>query len=555
MTNLALALSDLGRATGEIEPALQAVGVAQAASSCATAVPSHALRALTTWGRLAAEANDWRRAAGAFGRAMGLLPMAVPRNLTRLDLEHQLQDIAHLVGDAVAAAIEIGEPESAMEYLEQGRAVLLTYAFDSRLEVPELREQDPELADEWERLRDQIDGVTSLAEAGLHPEQRFRVLEKYNDLIARIRTIPGMERFMAPASIAELRTAAMDGPIINLNVSEYRCDALILTPAKMQVVPLPEIKKSILESRVSGFLKAIRQIEDEAATSDDRRDAEAEIHKILAWLWDGTVSPIMDALGYIAAPSADQAWPHIWWSPTDLFSFLPLHAAGHHREDHRTTLDRVISSYTPSIRALGHVRQRPAAGSAPLRLLSVGLPDVPGVPPLPGAEVEAQRVADLTGGEQPLTSARANRGAVLTALHWATWTHLACHTRLDLSTPSASGLLLRDGLLSVTELSELNLDRAELAYLSACSTARGDRRLVNESIHIASAFQIAGYRDVIATLWTVLDETSTDIADGFYRALLAEEKPAKALHLAVRRMREEYPNFSSVWAAYIHVGA
>ncbi|MFG2222325.1 hypothetical protein [Streptomyces sp. NPDC048644] len=57
------------------------------------------------------------------------------------------------------------------------------------------------------------------------------------------------------------------------------------------------------------------------------------------------------------------------WIPGGPLSLLPVHAAGHHGfgaagRERRTVLDRVVSSCTPTVRALGHARERAAARSA-----------------------------------------------------------------------------------------------------------------------------------------------------------------------------------------------
>jgi len=52
----------------------------------------------------------------------------------------------------------------------------------------------------------------------------------------------------------------------------------------------------------------------------------------------------------------------------------------------------------------------------------------------------------------------------------------------------------------VAAISRLRLPGV-LAYLSACSTAVTGPELADESVHIVSAFQLAGYQHVIGTLW------------------------------------------------------
>lgn len=102
------------------------------------------------------------------------------------------------------------------------------------------------------------------------------------------------------------------------------------------------------------------------------------------------------------------------------------------------------------------------------------------------------------------------------------------------------------------------MDDAGLAFLSACSTARPGGRLADEAIHLASAFQLAGYRHVIATLWPIGDRPAVDIAAHIYTALTTtgESDVAGAVHAAVRRMRRRWGRDTpSVWASHIHAGA
>lgn len=82
-----------------------------------------------------------------------------------------------------------------------------------------------------------------------------------------------------------------------------------------------------------------------------------------------------------------------------------------------------------------------------------------------------------------------------------------------------------------------------LVYLSACS--KGEIRaekLVDEIIHLVSAYQLAGFRHVVGTLWEVLDEYCVDMAKAFYEYLRGHDKTdfavAKALHTAVRAIRD-----------------
>jgi CHAT domain-containing protein len=112
----------------------------------------------------------------------------------------------------------------------------------------------------------------------------------------------------------------------------------------------------------------------------------------------------------------------------------------------------------------------------------------------------------------------------------------------------------------VLDVASLRLTGAELAFLSACQTAVGSVHLLDESIHIAGALQLAGYRQVIATLWTIADQPAAHIANRVYELasdgdLLDLTRIARALHQVTCELRDAYPDNPARWASYVHTGS
>jgi CHAT domain-containing protein len=192
-------------------------------------------------------------------------------------------------------------------------------------------------------------------------------------------------------------------------------------------------------------------------------------------------------------------------------------------------------------------------------VVAVAMPHTLGAFALPAAEAEAALLKQRFPGQTSvLTGPGATRQAVLAALPGARWAHFACHGSSDLADPSASHLLLADHEerpLTVVEVARLRLDDAELAFLSACSTARPGARLADEAIHLASAFQLAGYRHVIGTLWPIGDRHAVDVAADVYTAIAATGDVAGSVHTVTRRLRNRWIDDPSIWASHIHVGA
>lgn len=256
----------------------------------------------------------------------------------------------------------------------------------------------------------------------------------------------------------------------------------------------------------------------------------------------------------------------IWWCPTGPLSLLPLHAAGYHAKPPaagtppRTVLDRVISSYTPTLGALADAR-RAAGGpdSATDKLLFVGVADTPGLWSLPGARDERDLVAErLRGHCDVLWGADATEAAVRAALPSHRWVHFSCHGQQDLTAPSMGGLRLWDGTLTVAALGAQRRS-GEFAFLAACQTATGGATLPNEAISLAAAIHYAGYRHVVATLWSTNDFAAAEVTRLVYGDLavsgrLAPARSAAALHAAVRHLRDTDRTRPSWWIPFIHIG-
>jgi hypothetical protein len=536
-------------------------------------------------------AADWTEAAHGFEVAVELLPQITPAHLRRAHRIDQLAGFAGLAADAAAAMLYHGDPGRAVELLEQGRGVLLGQALDVHAGLDALRRLHPELADRFAWLRDERDpdehppAVLSPAEYGLpeplvlrsHAAQRRHALAgEWDDLIARIRSRPGFSRFLSPPSRADLLAHATDGSIVILNVSQIRSDALVLSPAGLRTVHLPDAGPAAVVHAVETFLGAVAAADAPgAAASGAYTAADAEISAVLRWLWDAVTGPVLDALGHRARPALGEPWPRLWWSPTGLLSLLPLHAAGYHAERGSphppTVLDRVVSSYTPTVRALAHARSRLAtpAGSASAeagaRVLVVSMPQTPGLPDgeLPGAAAETHVLERLFPQATVLSGPAARRDAVVAALHDHRWVHFACHSRTDPHGLADSDLILHDHdarPFTVADIARLDLRGAQFAFLSACDTARADLRLPDEAVHISSAFLLAGFGSVVGTLWSIDDDTAVQITRSVYTAM-AHGGPqdsgaaAVALHRATLRARSQHPDSPSLWAAHIHVGA
>ncbi|WP_170322891.1 CHAT domain-containing tetratricopeptide repeat protein [Acrocarpospora macrocephala] len=577
LVTLGIALTTLYEQTADTHALAEArAALAEAAAS----VEARTLVRITAGeelGKAALTGGDAEAALSAFEDTIALMGRSTSRRLSRPDREHNLGEVAGLGAKAASAAVQAGRPERAVELLEQVRGVLLAEAMDARGDLRELHTREPGLAARFVRLRDEMEAAdhsnvwgkpAETRIVGTGPaaqriaEDRRRLAREWESLLGEIRLRPGFSGFLLPPPIEELRRQAADGPVVVVNVSRFRCDALILaTGTAVRVVELRGITYDSVIEQANRFVVATN-----AAGSGplrQRRANQQEIHAVLGWLWDEVAAPILQDLGLTGPPEQGQSWPRLWWCPVGEMTFLPLHAAGHHSHRPQTVLDRVISSYTPTIRALRYARDH-ASDSSPTQALIVALPDTPFAPALPGAHTEATLLARLLPGARTVTGAQATRDAVEAMLPEHSIVHLACHALSDWVTPAASRLLLHDHAtnpFTVAAISRIRLSHAVLAYLSACSTTAGNQRLADEAMHITAAFQLAGYQHVIGTLWPINDAAAVRIAADFYTYLTEEgqaaprtERAARALHHATRQLREDSTDSPDLWAAHIHAG-
>jgi hypothetical protein len=513
-----------------------------------------------------------------------LLPQLGLRDVDRADRERRVSAAHRLPATAAAVAIAAGRPEHAVELLEQTRGVVFAGTLDTREDTDELRRAAPDLLPRFQQIREEINAadheitLPALSEhsdaTGRHPRElaarRAALGGQWDQLLQEIRQRPGLAEFQQPMAIADLARHAGRDQVVYIVADEVHSHALIVRDEPDAPVTPVDLPAAVTRATVLSQARELRAAQSVAAgrgqTALARRNAQRRMLAVLAWTWDNITEPVLRALGHTGPPNADETWPRVWWCPVGVVTLLPLHAAGHHGPSPGadTVLDRVISSYTPTIRALAHARRgSPGEESA----LVVAVPDAPGCAPLDGAAREAALVREFIPGAAVLPAAggTVGRGDVLEALRRHGIVHLACHGHASLGDPSASRLLLHDhqsAPLTLHAITRLNLRQARLAYLSACSTTDAGQRQADEATHLTAAFQLAGYRSIIGTLWPINDQAALDVARDFYAGITAEgTRPpdpglaALALHHAVRNLRIAAPLLPSRWAAYIHSGA
>lgn len=534
------------------------------------------LLAAQAWGGLAHVVGREVEAADGYAAAVRLLPELAWHGLDRATREGHLARQRGLATDAGAIAVKAGRVETAVEVLEQGRSVLWNQVLRLRSDLDTLAIRRPDLATEMNSVRKALDAPlrtpsTDVLDFGAqgtrHAEERRHLARRWDELLAEVRTMPSFENFLAPTPFATLATAATDGPVVVVNASVLDCHALILTaglnPA-VQVVHLPDLTRSAVVSEVTRYRSVMTRLSTPGYAHRHQDEDNHTLSEVLDWLWTAVTQPILDSLtasGCLSSVSGSCPSTRLWWCATGPLAQLPLHAAGKGGDARSTVAAHVVSSYTPTISAL--VRARRPRTTERVRSLAVGVPDAPGLPRLPGVAPELAELARHTARAErtrQLTGPDATHRAVLAALADFDWVHFACHGFQRPGDPSTSAFALADRALTVVDLAGLDLDHADLAFLSACQTATGDTRLLDEAVHLAAAMQLVGFRHVIATLWPVSDVAARRVARSVYAELTDTGTPssaqaAVALHHAVTELRFRFPEHPLMWAPFVHFGA
>jgi tetratricopeptide (TPR) repeat protein len=531
-------------------------------------------RAALRAGRLAASVDPGRNEAlDGFAQAIDLVDQVVWRGLSRLDAERLLREFSGAASDAAACAIARGGrdnagggPEQALELLERGRGILLGQSLDTRAAYDTLRAEHPGLAQRFATVQQALERpelTRSLSEphpttAAMADGERFVALAREREeILAAIQKLPGYGGFPRADPVDGPKAAAA-GPVVVVNVSRYRCDALAVTAAGVELIELPRLTADGTARVADGFLKLVRRIRVVSELSPaERRRLESRLREILAWLWDTIAKPVLDHLGL--GRRAGQ-WPRLWWCPTGRLALLPLHCAQRYDPALLTddgVMDRVAASYTPTLRALVSGRIRLSPDTAADGLLAVAMAQTPGKPSLPGTAAELKAVGATLTPADTLAAERATKHAVISRLREHRWLHYIGHSAQNLQDPGGGALFLQDGPLTMREIAAIHLEHAEFAFLSSCESTLGTTVLPDEMLHLAGALGMAGYRHVIATSWSIRDDMAPRVAGEIYRRLTEggvfdPAEAGTALHRTLRQIMATQPLLVS--AAYSHTG-
>ncbi len=454
--------------------------------------------------------------AEAYAYLMSAAPAAVAVRYDPEERDRVLatwQSAAEEAGYWLAEAGQLGEAAIA---LEAGRAVSLSEILGRErpgLEAALLQAGRPDLAERYRLALAEYQGAKGTQ----------RAWARYETVVREIADVTGLAPPGAEPTLADLRTAASEGPVVYLASATRGGYAIIIWATGDPVcLKLPPLTRAEIPARLSSLT--------------DTADS-ASVAAVLSWLWNAGI----DRLSRELPPGA-----LVTIIPVGLLSLLPVHAAGGPAApgqppgDWTYLADKVTVRYAPNARTLLRAEARASAlEPEALSLLAVAAPDG-----IPGRRLwfssrEVARISELWPPPARVTTiGDGDHGAVMRQLAGHTVWHFACHCRVYPERILDSALLLDGAELSLRTVLELAPAPRRLAILSACETHRSGSQLPDEAMGLPTGLLQAGFAGVVASHWAVGD-ISTAILMTRFHELWRQQclPPAEALARAQRWLR------------------
>lgn len=111
-----------------------------------------------------------------------------------------------------------------------------------------------------------------------------------------------------------------------------------------------------------------------------------------------------------------------------------------------------------------------------------------------------------------------------------------------------------DGYLTLSEVAALRLD-ADAVALTACETGIGKNVSGEGVMGMGWAFQYAGVRNALMTLWPVDEQAAVQLTASFFNHLHAGQSPQDALRQARGELHQQGYRHPFFWAAFVMMGA
>lgn len=384
------------------------------------------------------------------------------------------------------------------------------------------------------------------------------------------KMLDGRMAATAPVELEKLKQTARD---LRATAVEYYLDeddlyVWVLRPDGE--VNFHQLRRAGLKRNLTSLVARTRAslgVRTREATLKSAGLAPREYLPPLAELYDLLVAPVARWL-------PEDEHEEVIFIPHEALYLVPFPALFHGQH----LVERHTVSVAPSIRFVETAHRLAASrASHPPGALVAGDPLMPfwprgggdassRLPQLRFARSEAEQVAARLNAVAGLNAValvgdEAVGERIVAALPRQSVVHLATHGIIedDAADGEIPGALALgpsgadDGYLTASRIAALDL-RARLVVLSACNTGSG-RLSADGVVGLVRAFLTAGVECVVASLWSVGDESTSELMVKFYDELLRGRPAAHALRRAMLDLKAAPPYDSPLhWAAFTVTG-
>lgn len=203
-------------------------------------------------------------------------------------------------------------------------------------------------------------------------------------------------------------------------------------------------------------------------------------------------------------------------------------------------------------------------------------------PPLPGTKKEIEQISDILTAQGWISEIYDQSMATESSIksrHSPRYLHIATHgifirdnqlnskkifgidsSLYSMNTLLKSGLAfakdtggLENGILTAYEAMNLNLQNTDMVVLSACETGLGEIDYGEGVYGLQRAFQTAGARSVVMSLWKIDDNATQELMINFYKYLSLYKDKNTALKKSQMELKKKYlqPYY---WGSFVIVG-
>ena len=234
---------------------------------------------------------------------------------------------------------------------------------------------------------------------------------------------------------------------------------------------------------------------------------------------------------------------HITIVPHGCLHLLPFHAF---TDGTQYIMDNFEVSFAPSASVLKYCLEKSDIEDAGPCVIGVSDEMTPFV------EQEVLNLSSMFPGCSVLLNNAATRIAFAEVARRASFLHIATHGVFRQDNPMFSGFKLADGWVTVLDLFPMTC-HTNLVTLSGCTSGMSLVTGSDDQLGLMRGFLYAGARSLMLSLWNIDDGCTAELMSRFYNAWRGGVSKSKALNIAMKAIREEYPN-PFYWAPFLLVG-